>query len=114
MSGKDGHCDRLPVRVVDGCVIVRVRLTPKSSLDAVGEIIPTAEGPAVHMRVRALPSDGAANAAAGRLMARWLDVSAGRVRLSSGGKSRVKTFTIEGDCAHVVALITEKLKPEPA
>ena len=36
----------LPWRTGTGCVIVRVRLTPKSSIEGVGGVGPTAEGPA--------------------------------------------------------------------
>jgi uncharacterized protein YggU (UPF0235/DUF167 family) len=104
----------LPYRVAGGCVIVRVRLTPRSSLDAVGEITPTAEGPALAVRVRAVPSDGAANDALQRLMARWLDLPASCVRVTGGGKSRVKSLTIDGDADRVAARIRERLKPAAA
>lgn len=110
MTGRGGHESALPVRVVDGCVIVRVRLTPKSSLDAVGETTPTADGPALHIKVRAVPTKGEANAAAERVLARWLDVPAGRVRLVAGGKARIKSLAVEGDVAHVTAQVAERLK----
>ncbi len=57
----------------------------------------TAEGPAFKARVRALPEDGAANAALEALAAKWLGVSKSSVRLVSGGKSRVKSLAIGGD-----------------
>ncbi len=114
MTGKAGHGDPLPVRVADGCVIVRVRLTPKSSLDAVEEITPTADGPALAMRVRAVPADGEANLAAERLLARWLEVPVRSVRLRAGGKSRVKAFTVDGDAQQLTARIAQKLKPATA
>jgi uncharacterized protein YggU (UPF0235/DUF167 family) len=114
MTAASGHGGALPIRVAGGCVIVRVRLTPKSSLDAVGEITPTADGPPLAMRVRALPADGAANLAAARLLARWLDVPARNVRLSAGGKSRVKAFAVAGDASGLAALIARKLDPVPA
>ena len=60
----------LPWRLGDGCVILRVRLTPKSSKDAVDGIETTAEGPALKARVRAVPSDGEANAALLTLLAK--------------------------------------------
>ena len=104
----------LPFRVADGCVIVRVRLTPKSSLDAVGEITPTADGPAIAMRVRALPEDGEANAAVSRLMAGWIGVPQRAVRLTAGAKGRVKSLTIEGDPDMISQRIIEKFKPSPA
>jgi uncharacterized protein YggU (UPF0235/DUF167 family) len=67
--------DEQPWRASDGCVIVRIRLTPKSSLEAIdGVTTPTAEGPAFTARVRAVPAEGEANAALERLVAKWLDV----------------------------------------
>ena len=45
-------------------VALRIRLTPKASKDAVTGVGETAEGPAVLVRVRAVPDQGQANAAA--------------------------------------------------
>lgn len=61
-----------------------------------------------------MPSNGEANAALERLIADWVGVPLRSVRLTAGGKSRVKSLAIDGDCANIIALITEKLKPEPA
>lgn len=104
----------LPFRVAGGCVIVRVRLTPKSSLDAVGEIMPTADGPAIAMRVRALPSEGEANAAVIRLFAGWIGVPQRDVRLTAGAKGRIKLLTIDGDPVRLAELIAGKFKPSTA
>lgn len=71
--------------------------------------MPTADGPALHMRVRAVPSEGAANAAAVRLLARWLDVPSGRVKLVAGGKARIKTLAIQGEADDIAALIAAKI-----
>lgn len=86
-----------PWRHADACVIVRFRLTPKSSKDAVDGLETTAEGPAFKARVRAVPEDGAANAALEKLVASWLEVPKSTVHLVSGGKSRVKSLAIAGD-----------------
>jgi uncharacterized protein (TIGR00251 family) len=80
-----------------GGVLLRVRLTPKSSRDSVEGIETTAEGPALKARVRAVPEKGAANEALVRLVADWLDVAAGTVSLARGGKSRLKTVEVAGD-----------------
>ena len=89
-----------PWRIGDGCVIVRVRLTPKSSLEAIDGTIPTAEGPAFSARVRAVPAEGEANTALEKLVAKWLDVPKRAVRVTQGAKSRVKSLTVswETDC----------------
>ena len=79
------------------CVIVRFRLTPKSSKDSIDGLELTADGPAFKARVRAVPEDGEANAALERLVAEWLGVPKPDVSLAGGAKSRVKTFSIGGD-----------------
>ena len=81
----------------DAGVIVRYRLTPKSSKDANDGVEVTSECPAFKARVRAVPEDGAANAALMRLAADWLGVPKSAVSLVSGPKSRVKTLAISGD-----------------
>ena len=87
----------MPWRHADACVIVRFRLTPKSFKDTIDGLEATAEGPAFKARVRAIPEDGAANAALERLVAEWLGLSKSAVRLISGGKSRVKCLAVHGE-----------------
>lgn len=84
-------------RHADACVIVRFRLTPKSSKDSVDGLEVTADGPAFKVRVRAIPEDGAANAALERLVSAWLGVAKSNVRLVGGGKSRIKSICIDGE-----------------
>ena len=76
---------------------MRVRLTPKSSVEGVDGVIPSAEGQALAARVRAVPAEGEANAAVEKLIARWLDVPKSTVRVTAGGKSRIKSLTISGE-----------------
>ena len=78
-------------------LLVRVRVTPKASRDVVEGIETTAEGSAIKVRVRAVPADGAANAAVEKLVAAWLGVPKSSVQLSAGSKSRIKTLAIAGD-----------------
>jgi hypothetical protein len=87
----------LPWREAPGCVIVRVRLTPKSSLDAIEGLEATAEGPALKARVRALPSEGEANKAVERVLADWLGVPKSAVAVAAGGKSRIKSLKVTGE-----------------
>lgn len=84
---------------------MRVRVTPKASRDEVCGLEQTADGPAIKARVRALPADGAANAAVEKLVATWLGVPKSSVSVSRGMKSRVKTLAIGG----VVAQLTVRL-----
>lgn len=88
---------------------MRVRLTPKSSKDAVDGIVGTAEGPAFKARVRAVPADGEANAALIKLLADWLGLAKGSLRLAQGGKSRVKSVEITGNMKDIEARLAERL-----
>jgi uncharacterized protein YggU (UPF0235/DUF167 family) len=76
---------------------VRVRLTPKSSIEGIDGVVPSADGAAFSARVRAVPAEGEANAALEKLVARWLDVPKGTVRVTAGAKSRLKSLTISGE-----------------
>ena len=104
----------VPWRIVRDGLAVRVRLTPKASRDAVEGLEATADGPALKMRVRAIPEGGAANAAAAKLFADWLDVSKGAVTVTSGPKSRVKTLSVAGDGAALAAAFSARLAPADA
>lgn len=94
-------------RAGSGGVTVRVRLTPKSSRDAIEGIEATADGPAVKARVRAVPEDGAANEAVLRLVSTWLGVPVRAVSLAAGGKSRVKSVHVAGDARTLTAALEE-------
>ncbi len=98
----------VPWRLASGCVIVRVRLTPKSSVDAIEGLAETAEGPALKARVRAAPSEGEANGALERLVAGWLGVPKGSVAVSAGGKSRVKSLRVTGAPKEIEARLKAK------
>jgi uncharacterized protein YggU (UPF0235/DUF167 family) len=75
-----------------------VRLTPKSSTDAVEGIGVSADGSShLKARVRAVPENGAANAALEKLIAKWLGLPKRDVSLVAGGTSRLKTLCIIGD-----------------
>ncbi len=83
-----------------------VRLTPKSSRDALEGVETTADGAShVRARVRAVPEKGAANAALERLVARALGVPAGSVSVVAGGTSRLKTVRIAGEPAALSRLL---------
>lgn len=83
--------------MVDGCVIVRVRVSPKSSKDTIDAVEPAADGPAFKARVRAAPVDGEANKAIERQLADWLGVSKTCVAVVSGHRSRMKSLKVTGD-----------------
>ena len=94
-------------RLVLGGVAVRVRLTPRASTDRVEGACDSADGPAFAARVRAVPSDGEANAALERLIADWLGLAKSCVALTAGQKSRIKTVTITGDSEAVLERLAD-------
>lgn len=100
---------QVPWRRSAGCVIVRVRITPKSAKDTIDGVEETAEGPALKARVRAVPADGAANAALMKLLADWLGVPKSSVALAHGGKSRLKSVEITGNAEEIEARLAARL-----
>jgi uncharacterized protein YggU (UPF0235/DUF167 family) len=87
-----------------------VHLTPKSSRNAVEGVAMQPNGSDVlKLRVRAVPEDGKANAAAIELLADWLKIPRSSFVLEAGGKSRVKRFRIDGDPAALESSLIQKL-----
>ena len=99
-----------PWKRAPGCVIVRVRITPKSSKDIIDGVETTVDGPALRARVRAVPAEGEANRALERLLAEWLGVPKSYVSVARGGKSRVKSLQISGDVETIEARLAERVK----
>lgn len=99
----------LPWRATSNGLVVRVRLTPKAAQDSIGGIETTAEGPAIKARVRALPSEGEANAALTELLAAWIGVPKSRVALIAGGKSRIKSLVISGEPTMLAREVAAKI-----
>lgn len=100
---------RDPWLAVDGGVRLRVRVTPKSSTEAVLDLCETAEGTALQVKVRAVPENGAANAAVQKLIAGWLELPKSSVVLRSGAKSRVKLLHVQGDSSTLVGRLRAEL-----
>jgi uncharacterized protein (TIGR00251 family) len=87
----------LDIRRVSEGVMLKVRLTPKSSRDAVVGIEIFGGEAVLKARVRAVPENGRANVALEQLIAHWLKVPPSSVSVAQGGKSRIKQILIEGD-----------------
>lgn len=98
-----------PWKACEGCVIVRVRVAPKSSKDAIDGVEPAADGLNFKVRVRAVPADGEANEAVARLLADWLDVPRSRVTVASGHRSRLKSIKVTGDAASLERRLAVRL-----
>lgn len=75
-----------------------MRLTPKSARDDLVGIEQLSDGRAVvKARVRAVPEDGAANAALLKVVAKAAGVAPSQVTIASGHTARLKTLLIAGD-----------------
>jgi uncharacterized protein (TIGR00251 family) len=99
-------------RRADGLEL-HVRLTPKSSRDAVEGVETRSDGAQVlKARVRAVPEDGKANEALIALVAKQLKIPASRVRLTGGATSRQKTLTLEGDPDALAERLAELARDE--
>ena len=86
-----------PWAATAGGVILTVRLTPKGGRDAIDGIEATADGKSVlKVRVRAAPSEGEANDALVRLIAKVVGVPPRAVNLITGHTSRLKRLKIDG------------------
>jgi len=100
-----GTLDR-PWAIAPGGLSVDIRLTPKGGRDFIDGIERLADGRAVlKARVRAAPSEGAANAALIRLIAQALDIAPRQVTLAAGASARIKRLLILGDGAALAAAL---------
>ena len=87
-------------------MLITVRLTPKGGRNAIEGYETLANGRTVlKVRVRAAPSDGEANAALGRVLAKALGVPPSRVEIIRGATSRIKQVKIVGDSAALAAAL---------
>lgn len=76
---------------------LHVRVQPKATADRIeGTGRDDAGRVFLKVRVRALPEDGAANAAVEALVAKALGVAKSAVKVVTGGKTRLKGLEIEG------------------
>lgn len=96
-------------RETAGGLVLRVRVTPRSSREEIGGLDETAQGSALRVKVRAAPADGEANDAVLALVARWLDLPRRNVALVSGASGRIKTLSIDGDADRIAASVQAKL-----
>lgn len=89
---------------------LRLRVTPRGGADALEGIAILSDGrPVVLARVRALPADGAANAAVEALVAAAAGVPKRDVRVAAGRTQRTKTVEIDGDGATLASAIAAAL-----
>ena len=92
-------------RAADG-IVLSVRLTPKANRDSLDGIGRLSDGSEVALaRVRAVPEDGAANAALIALIAKTFARPKSAVTLVRGATQRVKQIRIAGTPDLLAAII---------
>jgi uncharacterized protein YggU (UPF0235/DUF167 family) len=95
-----------PWSAVAGGIALSVRLTPKGGRDAIDGIEVLSDGrPVLKARVRAAPSEGEANDALCRLIAKAVGVPPRDVSLAAGATARIKRLTIAGDGPTLIAAL---------
>ncbi|MGA8963807.1 MAG: DUF167 family protein [Pseudolabrys sp.] len=93
-------------------VTLTIRLTPKGGRDAIDGVEVMSDGRAVlKVRVRAAPSEGEANAALIRLIAKAMGVPPRNVVLAAGATGRLKRLMISGDGPTLVAALEKIAGP---
>jgi uncharacterized protein (TIGR00251 family) len=94
-------------------VVLTVRLTPKGGRDSLDGTEILSDGRAVlKARVRAAPSEGEANAALGRLLAKSLGVPPRDVEIVGGATSRIKRVKISGDASALISKLEQIVRAE--
>lgn len=87
-----------PWKAISDGLQLSVRLTPRGGRDGIDGIETLSDNrPVLLARVRAVPEDGAANAALMALIAKACGVPKAKVALISGATSRIKTIGIKGE-----------------
>jgi len=95
-----------PWRVTSDGILLSVQLTPRGGRDAVERVERLADGESVlKARVRAPASEGEANAALLKLLARTLGVAVRDVSLVGGATARRKRIKVAGPAAALVATL---------
>jgi uncharacterized protein YggU (UPF0235/DUF167 family) len=104
--------DARPWAAVPGGLVLAVKLTPKGGRDAIDGIEQLADGRRVlKARVRAAPSEGEANDALCRLIAKSVGVPPRDVALSAGATARIKRLTVSGDGPTLAAALEKIVAP---
>jgi uncharacterized protein (TIGR00251 family) len=102
----------LPWSAIAGGIALSVRLTPKGGRDGFDGIETLSDGRSVlRARVRAAPTEGEANEALCRLIAKSFGVPPRDVALVAGATARVKRLTIAGDPAALMAALEKIAVP---
>ena len=101
--------DRLPVlRSEPSGGRLFVRLTPKASRNAIGDVVVDADGQEwLRVSVTTVPENGKANQALIKLLAKAAKCPKSSVRIVSGQTDRAKTLLIDGNPDALMAKISQ-------
>lgn len=95
-----------PWSAIAGGIALNVRLTPKGGRDSIDGIDLLTDGRSVlKVRVRAAPSEGAANDALLRLIAKMAGIPLRNVTLTAGATARIKRLAISGHGPTLIAAL---------
>ena len=95
-----------PWLVAANGIVVTIRLTPKGGRDAIETVERLSDGrSALKARVRAAASEGEANAALVKLVAKTLGVAVRDVSLVAGASARLKQLRVSGAGAALAATL---------
>src|SRR3954464_3124006 len=95
-----------PWAVTAGGVLLAVRLTPKGGRDVIDGVEQTADDRVVlKVRVAAPPSEGAANDALIRLIAKAVGAPPRDVAVAAGATARIKRLAIAGAAGSLIAAL---------
>lgn len=95
-----------PWSTIAGGIVLAVRLTPKGGRDAIDGVELLADGRAVlKARVAAPPSEGEANEALCRLIAKAMHVPPRGITMVAGATARIKRLAITGDSPTLIAAL---------
>ncbi|MBO6518984.1 MAG: DUF167 domain-containing protein [Rhodospirillales bacterium] len=90
---------------------VRLRVTPKASRDAIGEVVADGQGKgAIKIAVTAVPEKGSANAAVIKLLAKAWRLRKSDMEIVQGATDRNKTLRIAGDGMELMARLRPLLR----
>ncbi|MFV1852832.1 MAG: DUF167 family protein [Thalassospira sp.] len=85
-----------------------VRLTPKASRNAIGDVVANANGQMqLRVSVTAVPENGKANQVLIKLLAKAAKCPKSSVRIASGQTDRNKTLLIDGNPEELMAQISQ-------
>ncbi len=106
------HPSRQPWRRSADGLVLRFRLTPRSSENTIDGVERFDVESVIKARVRAAPEKGKANKALLKLDGDWLGVPVSSLSLASGSKSRLKSVAVEGVPADLISIVSARLAEE--